>query len=399
MKGTKTEISPGVWRLRVYVGRNAKGQPIQHSKTVRAPGNNPKPGAGVRLADSELAKMIAETSKGRTATGGETVSDLLDQWLEHLASRGRSPTTLREYHRLADKIVRPELGRVKLAKLTARDLDNLYTRLGKTGPDRDHGLKPASVRRVHALICAALHQAKRWQLVSENVALDASPPPMNSREIVAPDLVAVKRIIEAAEAIEPTLAKVLAIAALTGARRGELCALRWNDLDLQRGILTIARSVYEVAGGGWHEKDTKTHQLRHIPLDEVALGILRLHRDTVEKLAAEMGLSLADNAFMFCRSPAGLEPIRPDVLTKFTVRVAVRAGVPTHLHALRHFSATQGIALGYDVVTVSKRLGHRDPSVTLRVYSHEIQELQRDLSASLGKAIGGPALPRGVPTA
>ena len=179
------------------------------------------------------------------------------------------------------------------------------------------------------------------------------------------DLVAVKRIIEAAEAIEPTLAKVLAIAALTGARRGELCALRWNDLDLQRGILTIARSVYEVAGGGWHEKDTKTHQLRHIPLDEVALGILRLHRDTVEKLAAEMGLSLADNAFMFCRSPAGLEPIRPDVLTKFTVRVAVRAGVPTHLHALRHFSATQGIALGYDVVTVSKRLGHRDPSVTL----------------------------------
>ena len=77
------------------------------------PGNNPKPGAGVRLADSELAKMIAETSKGRTATGGETVSDLLDQWLERLASRGRSPTTLREYHRLADKIVRPELGRVK----------------------------------------------------------------------------------------------------------------------------------------------------------------------------------------------------------------------------------------------------------------------------------------------
>ena len=226
------------------------------------------------------------------------------------------------------------------------------------------------------------------------MALDASPPPMNSREIVAPDLVAVKRIIEAAEAIEPTLAKVLAIAALTGARRGGLCALRWNDLDFQRGILTIARSVYEVAGGGWRQKDTKTHQLRHIPLDEVALGILRLHRDTVEKLAAEMGLSSADNAFMFCRSPAGLEPIRPDVLTKFTVRVAVQTSVPPHIFT--RFGTSQRHRALHSAMTSSLC---QSVLVTVTLLSHCVSIATRSrsfsgtLSASLGKAIGRPALP------
>ena len=131
VNGTKTEISPGVWRLRVYVGRNAKGSPVQRSRTIRAPER--KPGAGTRLADRELAKMIAEASKGSTATGTETVGQLLDRFLEHAESLGRSPTTLREHRRTIDTTLRPELGRIKLAKLTAADLDRLYARLTARG--------------------------------------------------------------------------------------------------------------------------------------------------------------------------------------------------------------------------------------------------------------------------
>jgi integrase len=98
---------------------------------------------------------------------------------------------------------------------------------------------------------------------------------------------------------------------------------------------------------------------------------------------------------VFSRSPAGLEPIRPDVLTKFTKRVADKAGVDTHLHALRHFSATQGIAAGVDPVTVGARLGHADPSVTLRVYSHAVQQRDRELAVILGRTL---ALPSGQPS-
>jgi integrase len=382
VNGTKTEISPGVWRLRVYVGRNAKGNPIQRSKTIRAPER--KPGAGTRLADRELAKMTAEASRGSTATGTETVGQLLDRFLEHAESLGRSPTTLREHRRTIETTLRPELGRIKLAKLTAADLDKLYARLTA------RGLKATSVRRIHAVIGAALRQAERWDLVDRNVAHRATPPPVHAAEVTAPDPDEVRRLIEVAEATEPTLAALLLLAALTGARRGELCALRWSDVDWDAGTLRIARSVYETAGGGWAEKGTKTHQARRIGLDELGLAILRRHRASVDQLADELDLTIAPDAFLFSRSPAGLEPIRPDVLSKFTRRAADKAGVDTHLHALRHFSATQAIAAGFDPVTVGARLGHADPSITLRVYSHAVEQRDRELAASLGRVLALP---------
>jgi integrase len=390
MTGTKMEIAPGVWRLRVFVGRNAKGNPVQRSKTIRVGGTNPKPGAGTRLADAELAKMVAEANKGNTATGAETVGELLDLFLDHAVSQGRSPTTLREYRRIADKVLRPEVGKLKLSKLTARDLDALYAKLTAKGN------KATTVRRVHALIGAALHQAERWDLVDRNVSLRATPPPVHAPAIEAPDPAEVQRIIAAADAIEPALASMLLLAALTGARRGELCALRWSDLDDKAGTLTIARSVYEMAGGGWAEKTTKTHQARRIGLDELGLAILKRHRDQVDALALELDATVAPDAFMFSRSPAGLEPIRPDVLTKFTIRVAQAVGVDTHLHALRHFSATQAIAAGFDAVTVGARLGHADPSITLRVYAHVLESRDRDLAASLGRTLALPAASEGA---
>jgi integrase len=383
VNGTKTEVAPGVWRLRVYVGRNAKGFPVQRSKTIRVDGN-PKPGAGTRLADRELANMIAEVNKGNTATGAETVGGLLDQFLAHATSIGRSPTTLRKYRSIVESVLRPELGKIKLAKLTARDLDRLYAKL------TEKGNKATTVRRVHALIGAALHQAERWDLVDRNVAHRATPPPVHAAEVIAPSPDEVQRIIEVAEAIEPALASLLLLAALTGARRGELCALRWSDVDWQARTLHVARSVYETAGGGWAEKSTKTHQGRRIGLDELGLEILRRHRYQVDALAGELDVTLAPDAFIFSRSPAGLEPIRPDVLSKFTRRVADKAGVDTHLHALRHFSATQAIAAGFDPVTVGARLGHADPAITLRVYSHAVEQRDRELAASLGKVLAPP---------
>ena len=180
MNGTKTEVAPGVWRLRIYVGRNSKGFPVQRSKTIRIPGAITKPGAGKRLADRELANMIAEVSNGRAAVGAETVDNLLDRFLEHSQSLGRSPTTLRKYRSIADSVVRPQLGEIKLTKLTAQDLDRLYAKLSTKGN------RATTVRRVHALLSVSLHQAKKWKLVSENVALDATPPPIYPERAAAP---------------------------------------------------------------------------------------------------------------------------------------------------------------------------------------------------------------------
>ncbi len=384
MSGTKTEIRPGVWRLRVYAGRRANGSPIQISKTLDTTGGKTaKPGAGTRAADRELAAMVAKVAKGNAITGTETMDDLLDRWLVHVESIGRSPTTLREYRRIADKVVRPAIGKKRLSKLSAGDLDRLYAQLTAKGN------KAATVVRVHALISAALTQADKWELVERNVARRASPPVVHADENTAPDPAQIRAIVQEAEKVEPALAAMLLMAATTGARRGELCALRWSDVDWQGATITIARSIYETKGGGWSEKDTKTHQARRVGLDEFAISVLLRHRTHVDALAAELVLDVKPNGFVFSRLPVGTEPYRPDVLTKFTIRMARKAGVTTHLHALRHFSATHAIASGADVVTVSKRLGHRDPSVTLRVYSHQLEQRDREVAASLGRALSG----------
>ena len=382
VKGTKTETSPGVWRLRVYAGRRASGSPIQLTKTVRGPDS--KPGSGTRLADRELANMIAGVSKGNTATGTETFGGLLASWLDHIEA-DRSPTTMRKYRDIADRVVVPELGRIKLKALTARNLDTLYAKLTAKGN------KATTVRRVHALVGAALHQAEKWDLIERNVARRASPPAVHAAQIEAPSPKEVQAILTAAEKVEPALAALLLLAALTGARRGELCALRWTDLNVTAGTLTIARSVYETAGGGWNEKGTKTHAARTIGLDDLSLEALRRHRESVDVLAHQLSLDVPPDAFMFSRSPVGLEPIRPDVLTKFTIRMARAAKVDTHLHALRHFSASQAIAAGFDPVTVGGRLGHADPSITLRVYSHVLEQRDRELATALGKTLALPS--------
>ncbi len=190
----------------------------------------------------------------------------------------------------------------------------------------------------------------------------------------------------AAEKVEPGLAVLLLMAALTGGSRGELCALKWSDVDLKAGTLTIARSVYETAGGRSARRTRRATRCERsgwttspsTPYAATAMRPGRLPGD---------GLKIPSDAFLFSRSPVGSEPIRPDVLTKFTTRMAVKAKVDTHLHALRHFSATQAISAGYDPVTVGGRLGHADPSITLRVYSHVLEQRDRELATTLGKTL------------
>ena len=186
------------------------------------------------------------------------------------------------------------------------------------------------------------------------------------------------------------LAALLFIGALTGARRGELCALRWSDLDWQAGVLAIGRSVYETKGRGWGRS-------RQRPTRSGGSESTRL---------PSRSCALTEPKSTSCRrprsqGPAGclhdlLEVARGFRAGQAGRRVEVRAsrakaaGVDTHLHALRHFSATQLIAGGHDVRTVAGRLGHADAAVTLRVYSHVLPERDHEAAAALGRALALP---------
>ena len=168
-----------------------------------------------------------------------------------------------------------------------------------------------------------------------------------------------------------------------------MCALRWNDLDWDTGVLTVARSVYKVAGGHWAEKPTKTDRVRRVSV-KAGLETLRRHRAVVEAQAASNGVQLSPDAFMFSLSPDGAEPIPLDLATKSFRKAALAVDVDTHLHALRHFAVTQMIGQGQDIRTVAGRVGHADASVTLRVYSGFLPERDTEADAFLGGLLGLP---------
>jgi len=200
------------------------------------------------MADKEPAKMIADVAAGRLTARTTTVEQLLERWLPHLESLGRSPTTLRECRSIAYRTVIPAIGSVRLDELSPARLDALYASLTPKGN------KPTTVRRVHALIAASPHQAERWGLVEANVAKRASPPPIHQGRVKPPSPDEVLAIIEAAEELDHSLARMLLIAAITGCRRGELCGLRWGDLDTTTNTLTVTRSANLIIPGA----DTST---------------------------------------------------------------------------------------------------------------------------------------------
>jgi integrase len=142
---------------------------------------------------------------------------------------------------------------------------------------------------------------EKWGWVERSVARQASPPSVRSQEPDTPVAADVQKVVAKADKNDPVMAALLATGALTGARRGELCALRLSDLDSDVPVLTIRRSVFEMSRGGWGEKDTKTHQVGRVDLDEVALHVLELHGERVEIRAKRAGLNLRPDGFVFPR--------------------------------------------------------------------------------------------------
>ena len=314
MRGSKRKIRTGVWELRVSLGKDpATGKYRQLSRTFHGP---------ARAADDALRDLVDKYGDGSEDGIGATFGHLLDKWLEESERLDLSPTTLRTYRAQVERTIRPRLGKVKLTQLTTKNLDDLY------GQMKDEGRSPKTIRNHHAIISSALHQAVRWGWIRENVAEKAKPPRIAMKRVKAPSVEAVRSVIEAAEDRDPRLAPLLMLAALTGMRRGELCALRWTDVDFERGELDVSRSVV-VVPGGLAEKGTKTHRFRIVALDNVGIALLMRHRANVEDWARQAEVEVPEDAFVFSHAVDESKPFRPDNVTGFFTRVRDSLGLQT----------------------------------------------------------------------
>ncbi|MDP9420243.1 MAG: site-specific integrase [Actinomycetota bacterium] len=377
VRGSIRQRGPSTWQIRVCAGRDpVTGRYRYVSRTVE--GNK-------RAAQRAAADLVVSVERGQVQPGRGTVAKLLEQWMAHIEVQGRAASTLVRYRSAIKVNIVPAIGHLQVPKLTGADLDAFYASLLR------RGLNPLSVRKCHAILSAALHQAVRWGWLERSPIARCSPPSAPSKEIVPPTVEEVRRLLELCEKSHADLGSLIYAAVTTGCRRGELCALRWDDVDFEKATLVVARSISDVPGDV-SVKDTKTHQARRLALDPSTIEVLLRQRARAEERAAAAGCTLAGSAYVWSQALDASIPYRPDRVTGAFRGLRERAGLPhLTLQGMRHFAATALAGRGVAVRTIAGRLGHANPNLTLRTYAHFLDVADRDAAdvmAGLGLSLG-----------
>lgn len=360
-----------------------------------------------RAAAIALASLLRQAEGERAPTDAATVGHALDRYLE---IADLSPSTRVNHVSYITRVIKPVLGEVKLRRLRPDALDALYAhlkrcsrlcgRLPKTehftdiphacddrcGPLRDHRtthphrcdkrcrphtctpLAPSSIVKIHSIISAALSLAVRYEWIERNPAERATLPRVPKREPEPPSPKQAAQLLNQVWDEDEEFGLYLWTAMTTGARRGELVAVRENRFDFENQLVWFARN-YLVRQGQRIEKDTKTGTGRRVSLDPLTCELLLEHFRRRRAALAAVGLTVPADAFAFSPDPSGSRPWNPDTMTHRYERYAASTGITSSLKELRHYSATQLLSNGVDLRTVSGRLGHSEGSTTLRFYA------------------------------
>ncbi|QJY44814.1 tyrosine-type recombinase/integrase [Pseudonocardia broussonetiae] len=397
-KGRIEQLPSGSLRVVVYAGQDPLTKRRHYLREIIPAG----PRAAIE-ADKALRRLAVQVDEQRNPRTTATVEQLLTEHFELLEVE---PSTLSTYRTLSRTHIVPLIGKQKVGALRAAVFDSFYAELRRCrahcdrrpfvehrtvrphncdhrcGPHRCRGLSRSTIRQIHVILSGALKRAVRWRWLSTNPIEHAQAPPQPAAKPQPPSADEAARILNEAWS-DPDWAVLVWLTMVTGFRRGELCALRWNDLDVVNGVLTVARSIAQLDGETW-EKDTKTHQHRRIALDPDTVMLLAGHRQRYMDLCAGLGFELPADGFMFSRDVDGSTHLKPATVGQRYSRLARRIGIKTTIHKLRHYSATELIAGGVDVRTVAGRLGHGGGgTTTLRVYAAWVSEADQRASAGL----------------
>jgi len=359
MAGSIRQRGRNSWQIRVYAGTDPDtGQRRQLTRTVQ----------GSRTqAQRELRSLAAFANVGPSVGARTTLGELLDRWFAANEANWAA-TTVRSTWSIIDRQLRPKLGHVVVRDLTTVMIDEFYASLRLDGAVEGGPLTPGSVRRIHGVLHRALEQAMRWEWIWSNPSASASPPRSEPVEMRPPSPEQVGELLDHLKAQHPLLHLFLILAATTGARRGQLLALKWADVDFEHNSLSFQRAWVEGRNGPVLAP-TKTRRSHRVALDPYTQHLLQGQW----KLIGSVAIGDLDGAFVFSHHPVGERPWNPNWVTKQFIRHRRAAGIEHfRLHDLRHFMATQMLGSGIAVPVVSARLAHARASTTLNVYAHAI---------------------------
>lgn len=319
-------------------------------------------------AGAELAKLVTAVKSGDHVDPTKMTLDIyLNEWELSVATRV-TPKTLERYKELLASYVRPRLGQRRIQELEAVSFTDFYATLRREGRGAGKGLSARSVGHVHRVLHGALEEAVARRLISRNPTRGATRPRVEERE---PETLTAEQLPELLRKLRGhTLYPIAALALATGMRRGELLALRWQDVDFDASRLRVERSL-EQTGAGLRFKAPKSRAgRRSITLPASAVTDLRAHWKAQQEERMRRGLGKAPEDGLVFALPDG-SPFAPDDFSDAWRRARKQLRLPpVTFHALRHTHVSQLIAAGLDVVSVSQRIGHGSSAVTLRVYAH-----------------------------
>lgn len=332
----------------------------------------------------KLAEKLHDQLEGRPISfERQTVAQYLTYWLEQSVRQSRRPTTYRSYEQIVRLHLVPQIGRVQLQKLTPQHIQSLIN------DKLDSGLKPRTVEYVWDILCAALNQAVKWDLIPRNVA-SLVPPPRVVRDEVSPlNPDEARLLLEAAK--DHRLEALFSVAVALGLRLGEIRGLRWSDVDLERRVLRVRHQLQKVDGDRAFVEPKSRQSRRTISLPEFAIVALQRHRvrQLEERLAAGTDWQTWD--LVFCTDLGG--PL-DDANVRRTLRRLVKKAELRHIrfHDLRHTCASLLMAQNVNPRVVMEILGHSQISLTMDTYAHVMPSLKRDAADEIDKAfvqIGG----------
>lgn len=387
-------------RVRLYAGIDpVTGRQSYLRETI--PGTDD---AAWRKADDKLTEFRAQVLKQRNVASSVPFSKAVDEWMQNSEV---VDSTRDGYVNYIERYIRPILGKQPVRKIDARVLEGFYAELRRcrTRCDKkpfvehraegdhdcekakcaEHKCKPlakSTVRQIHSIISGTMAAAQRWGWIDSNPARIARRPSPQPPEPKPPTPAEAAKLAEEAFRVDDDWGTLVWLVMTTGVRRGELCALRFSKIDFDEEVIDL-RSNW-VNG---KEKDTKTHQNRRIALDTETVVLLKEQRDRVKVRVEALEQDFSDDLFVFssAKTPDHSAPYPPNAVTQRYKDMAARVGVQTHLHALRHYSATELLSAGVDIRTVAGRLGHGGGGATaLRVYAAWVAASDRKAAEILG---------------
>lgn len=332
-------------------------------------------------AQNRLRELIVEHGTP-DPNAAHTVAELVARWFRHtepdLAAR-----TIEDRRRTWRLHVEPDLGALAVGDVGPAHLNDLYAKL------RDNKKKPATIIKVHALISGAYRFAVEEGWVSANPAGRARRPKQPRTTPRIPDVPAVARTLTIADTKWPEFGVLVRLLAVTGLRRGEVCALRWSDIDLDDNVIHVRRAIAAVAGQ-IVEKTTKTDEPRRVSIGPATVAMLRRHRLTVAEKRLELGATITGDSYVFPWTLDGDRPMHPSTVTHRWMTCRDEAKAPTvRLHDLRHHSASQLVGASTDLRTVMERHGWTSLATAQR-YIHVVEAKDRAAAEVLEQILEQP---------